>query len=151
MLMITLYAEQKKKRHRFIEHTHNFKGYFPFIVTTIHWLYSPYCRGFPGVSDSKESSCSAGDEGSSPGLERSPGEGRGNPLQCSFPGEPHGQRSLEGYSPWRCIIGYDWVTDTLTLHNISLSLVITSGEGEGQLCVSLFLVALSVPRWAFYS
>ena len=38
---------------------------------------------FPGVSDSKESPCSAGDQGSVPGLGRSPGEGNGNPLQYS--------------------------------------------------------------------
>ena len=34
-------------------------------------------------SDSKESTYSAGDLGSLPGSERSPGEGNGNPLQCS--------------------------------------------------------------------
>ena len=37
--------------------------------------------GYPGGSDSKESSCSAGDPSSFPGLGRSPGEGNGNPLQ----------------------------------------------------------------------
>ena len=31
----------------------------------------------------KESTCSAGDLGLIPGLGRSPGEGNGNPLQCS--------------------------------------------------------------------
>ena len=36
--------------------------------------------GFPGGSDGKESSCNAGDLGSIPGLERSPGGGHGNPL-----------------------------------------------------------------------
>ena len=35
---------------------------------------------FPGGSDSKESACNAGDAGSIPGLERSPGEGNGNPM-----------------------------------------------------------------------
>ena len=39
--------------------------------------------GFPGGSDGKESVYSAGDMGSVPGLERSPGEGNGNPLQYS--------------------------------------------------------------------
>ena len=39
---------------------------------------------FPGGSDGKKSACSAGDPGSIPGLGRSPGEGRGNPLQCSY-------------------------------------------------------------------
>ena len=37
--------------------------------------------GFSGGSDGKESACNAGDPGSIPGLERSPGEGNGNPLQ----------------------------------------------------------------------
>ena len=38
---------------------------------------------FPGVSDSKESTCNMGDLGSIPRLERFPGEGNGNPLQYS--------------------------------------------------------------------
>ena len=37
--------------------------------------------GFPGGSAGKESTCSAGDLGSVPGLGRSPGEGKGYPLQ----------------------------------------------------------------------
>jgi len=37
--------------------------------------------GFPCSSVGKESACSAGDQGSIPGLGRSPGEGNGNPLQ----------------------------------------------------------------------
>ena len=41
------------------------------------------CRGFSGGSDGKESACNAGDPGSIPGLGRSPGEGKGNPLQYS--------------------------------------------------------------------
>ena len=39
--------------------------------------------GFPGGSEVKASVCNAGDPGSIPGLERSPGEGNGNPLQYS--------------------------------------------------------------------
>ena len=31
-----------------------------------------------------------------------PGEGHGNPLQNSCLENPHGQRSLAGYSPWGC-------------------------------------------------
>ena len=38
---------------------------------------------FPGSSDGKASAYNAGDPGSIPGLERSPGEGNGNPLQYS--------------------------------------------------------------------
>ena len=39
--------------------------------------------GFPCSSVGKESASSAGDLGSIPGSERSPGEGNGNPLQYS--------------------------------------------------------------------
>ena len=51
----------------------------------------------------KESDCHVGDLDSSPGLGRSPeGGGHGNPLQYSCLENPHGQRSLAGYSPWGC-------------------------------------------------
>ena len=39
--------------------------------------------GFLGGLDCKESACSAGDLGLTPGLGRSPGEGNDNPFQCS--------------------------------------------------------------------
>ena len=39
--------------------------------------------GFPGDSAGKESACNAGDLGSIPELGRSPGEGKGYPLQYS--------------------------------------------------------------------
>ena len=39
--------------------------------------------GFPGGSAGKESACNAGDLGLIPGLGRSPGEGKGYPLQYS--------------------------------------------------------------------
>ena len=57
-------------------------------------------RGFPSGSDGKESACDEGDPGLIPGLGRSPGGGYGNPLQYSCLENPHGQRSLVGYSPW---------------------------------------------------
>ena len=38
---------------------------------------------FPGGSDGKASAYNAGDQGSIPGLGRSPGEENGNPLQYS--------------------------------------------------------------------
>ena len=53
--------------------------------------------GFPGGSDSKEFACNAGDLGSVPELERSPGGGHGNPFQYS------GESPLteaSGYSSW---------------------------------------------------
>ena len=46
-------------------------------------LPTPVFLGFPCGSAGKESACNVGDLGSSPALGRSPGEGNGNPLQCS--------------------------------------------------------------------
>ena len=43
-------------------------------------LPTPVFMAFPGGSDSKESTCNAGDLGLVPGLERSPGEVNGYPL-----------------------------------------------------------------------
>ena len=40
-----------------------------------------FIQGFPGGSDGKESACNAEDLGSSPGLGRSEGGGKGNLLQ----------------------------------------------------------------------
>ena len=52
---------------------------FPHIYL---WVFQP--SGFLGGSNGKESACNAGDLGLIPGLGRSPGEGKGNPLQCSY-------------------------------------------------------------------
>ena len=46
-------------------------------------LPTPVFLGFPGGSADKESACNAGDLGSTPGLGRSHGEGKGYPLQYS--------------------------------------------------------------------
>ena len=65
-----------------------------------HWKIVWLFLGFPDGSDSKESACNVGDMGSIPGLGRFPGRGHGKPLQYSCLENPHGQRSLVGYSPW---------------------------------------------------
>ena len=54
--------------------------------------------GFPGGSVSKESTCQTEDLGSVPGWEDPLEEGMAT--HCSRLQNPHGQRSLEGYSPW---------------------------------------------------
>ena len=63
--------------------------------------------GFPGGAAGKELACNVGDLGSMPGLGRSPGGGHGNSLQCSYLENPHGQRSLAGYSPWCYRVRHD--------------------------------------------
>ena len=58
-----------------------------FLGRKIHWrrdrLPTPAVLGFPCGSAGKESTCTVGDMGSIPGLGRSPGEGKGYPLQYS--------------------------------------------------------------------
>ena len=44
---------------------------------------APAVKGFPHGSVGEESACNAGDQGLIPGLGRSPGEGKGYPLQYS--------------------------------------------------------------------
>ena len=52
-------------------------------MQSIHLNMALLWLGFPGGSDVKASACNAGDPGSIPRSERSPGEGNGNPLQYS--------------------------------------------------------------------
>ena len=67
--------------------------------------------GFPGSSDSKESACNSGDLGLNPESGRSP-EGRcGNSFQYFWLENPHGQRSLTGYSP---LVAESDMTDQLS-------------------------------------
>ena len=56
--------------------------------------------GFPGGSVVKKPPANAEDFGLFPGLERSLGEGNGNPLQCSCLGISHQQRNLGVHSPF---------------------------------------------------
>ena len=52
----------------------------------------------------------AGDTGSIPGLERSPGKGNGN-IPVFLPEKSHGQGSLVDYTPWgRKRVRHDLVT-----------------------------------------
>ena len=79
------------------------------------WHQISCCQGFPGGWDGKESTCNVGDLGSIPGLGRPPGGGHGSPLQYSCLENPHGQRSLAGYSPWghKALDTTEWLTLSL--------------------------------------
>ena len=108
---------------------------------------------------------SAGDikgTGLIPGSGRSSGEGHGNPLQYSCLENPHGQRSLAGYSPLhRKELD---TTERLSLHTrifcvgvsgavcfLPCFLVHTPPSKTDLLCVGLTLIALTTSRLNFLS
>ena len=59
-----------------------------------------HTQGFPDGSATKNPPATAGDAGSIPGSGRSPWRRKRQPTPVFLPGEFHGQRSLQGYSPW---------------------------------------------------
>ena len=71
---------------------------------------------FPGDSESKESTCNAGDLGSVPGSGRSHREGNGDRLRCSRLGNPM-DRGAWWATVYRVMKELD-VTERLTLHTI---------------------------------
>ena len=82
--------------------------------TWLKWLSSSSSSG----SDGKESTCNAGDMGSTLGLGRSPGGGPDNPLQylawrIPGTGEPGGLQSMVSQR-----VGHDWVTRRSTHEDI---------------------------------
>ena len=74
--------------------------YFDFLVTIRIYYYPIFLLDLPGGSDGKASAYNAGDLGSIPGSERSPGEGNGNPLQYSYLENPMDGGTWLGFSLW---------------------------------------------------
>ena len=66
----------KSLDHMTVLHLIYFRNLQTLFVSFLWW-------GFPDSSAGKESACNAGNLASIPGLGRSPGEGKGYPLQCS--------------------------------------------------------------------
>ena len=56
----------------------------PLLIIIVQLMLFWNLMGFPVSSEGKESACNAGDPSLIPGSGRSPGEGNGNPLQCSY-------------------------------------------------------------------
>jgi len=72
--------------------------------------------GFPGGSDSKESTtCNAGDLGPIPGLGKSPRGGHGNPSPVFLPAESSWTKESGGLQPMGSqSFGHDELLNTLT-------------------------------------
>ena len=98
-------------------------------------MHFPRAMGFPGGSDGKESSSSAGDLGSIPESGRSPGEGNGNPLQYSCL-----ENSMNRGAWWAIQstglhrVGHNWVTITFTFKD-DRSIWRASYEGKKKTCL----------------
>ena len=65
----------------------------------LKYVYVYMCVSFLVGSDGKVSACDAGDLGSIPGLERSPGEGKGY-YSLQYSGLENSMDCM--YSPWGC-------------------------------------------------
>ena len=70
------------------------------------------CTGFPGGSDGKEFTCSAGVVGSVSGSRRSPGGGHGNPLQYSCLENPMDRGAWQATVQVVARVGHNLVTKT---------------------------------------
>ena len=94
--------------------------------------------GFPGGSDGKASARNVGDQGSIPGLGRSPGKGSGNPLQYSCL-----ENSMGGGAWWAIQsmgsqrVGHNWATSLSMLMLVPLSLLPQFPPGEMLLSPAL--------------
>ena len=70
--------------------------------------------GFPGGLDGEDSACNAGDTSSVPGLERSPGEGNGNPFQYSCLENSMNRGAWQATALGSERVGHNWATNTQT-------------------------------------
>ena len=66
--------------------------------------------GFPHIAVGKESVCNTGDPASIPGLERSPREGNGNPLQYSCLENPMDRAAWQATTHGVARVGHDLAT-----------------------------------------
>ena len=98
--------------------------YFIIIIFTMRYVD----LGFPGSSDSKESSCNAGGLGLTPGSGRSPGEGNGNPLQYSCLGN-----AMEGGAWWAAVHGVPKSRTRLSRHVYTHVWNLSSPTRDGSL------------------
>ncbi len=106
------------------------KSRFDPWIRKIPWrrnrLPTPVFLGFP-CGSAKESSCNAGDLGLIPGLGRSPGEGKGYPLQCSGL-----ENSMDCISMGLQRVGH-WLSDFHFQENVSWKLLLSIHEQRWNL------------------
>ena len=86
-LQLHVNLELSQNNVKFKISIYSISSYFQNISIAIIFRFKDKIKslsmGFPDSSVGKESTCNVGDLGSIPGVERSPGEGKGYPLQYS--------------------------------------------------------------------
>ena len=98
---------------------HKIFSYLHLFIIVCHWYCKEMLLFFSMIvsrlcwcSDDKKSTCNAGDLGSIPGLARSPGEGKGCPLQSpglenSMDCIVHGVAKSQTWVTFTCVISYN--------------------------------------------
>ena len=87
------------EKHRLVPHGWRSRHWLQTLASSEVGLRNLYWHpGFPGGSEVKASACNVGDLGLIPGLGRSPGEGKGNPLQYSCLEDP-----MDGGAWWATV------------------------------------------------
>ena len=108
-----------------------FNFFFINVSNLIHYAIgrkSQYKRFTWWLSACKESACDAGDLGSIPGLERSPGEGNGNPFQYS------GLENSMDKGVWQAIVHRVAESDRAERLTLSISQELWKPFLHSQLC-----------------
>ena len=92
----------------------------------------------------KESACNAGDLGSIPGSEISPGEGNGNPLQYSCRKNPMDRGAWQAPVHGVARLGHDWA------HCLSVCFSVFPSRKVGRLISSLIKVGCLILNQAYF-
>ena len=118
----------------------------PLLLSTF-FFFLPWVERLPGGSDGKESAYNA-DLGSVSILGRSPGGEHGNPLQYSCLENPHGQRSLLGYSTWcrKKLDMTDWLSTAQCVYTVGIKEV-----SKELICVGYLLCFIVLCRNSHFS
>ena len=118
------------------------------LCSSLNIVWPCLSLGFPCGSAGKESSCNVGDLGSIPGLGRSPGEGKGYPLQYS------GLENSMDFIVHGVTKSWTWLTFTFTFFGIGMKTDVFQSCGhcwDFQICQHIkcsTFTALSFRVWS---
>ena len=89
------------------------------LTSTLSFSQWSTFLGVPGLTSGKQSAYQCRRPGFDPWVGKIPWRRKWQPIPVCLPGEPHGQRSLVGQSPWGC---REWDTTEATQHTTPLLL-----------------------------